>query len=389
MLDTDSIRQRRNAKKSTQLNMMLIGPIGIGKRTFLKNLTNSFDDKQSLESDHDDIDPSHIHLERSLKFIENSIQVNKSTSPITLNTTIVDLGLQIDNRTVADQISSHIEGHLDRVLENETKIERHKKLKDSKDSKYEVCIFFIDANNNGLTELDIRILKNIDCLTNILLVIGKADRYNSMELKKLKKAIMNNIHKNEISLFYFDDDNCLTDLLDQKADIQINNISPFAIICGDDNEVTKSNGTKFVRYYQWGKLYIEDLSSSDFVYLKSIILGSHLQDLKDTTNDIIYEKFRTRRLLEKNERKIYQTDFNEFTNQITPTSDDNKSLTLDNTFAIQDAKTDSESLFTRELEEKNKIIEAYQKKIGDLEKILKNSSQSSSPSTKVSLDQRI
>ena len=50
------------------------------------------------------------------------------------------------------------------------------------------------------------------------------------------------------------------------------------------------------RKYPWGLVDINDTRFSDFPILRSVLLGSHLQDLKDLTHDFLYERYRTERL---------------------------------------------------------------------------------------------
>lgn len=59
------------------------------------------------------------------------------------------------------------------------------------------------------------------------------------------------------------------------------------------------NRVEHIRTYEWGSLVVEDQNTSDFIYLKAILLGSHLQELKDVTNNVLYENYRAKVLTEK------------------------------------------------------------------------------------------
>lgn len=70
---------------------------------------------------------------------------------------------------------------------------------------------------------------------------------------------------------------------------------PFSLI--GSNQVFEVDGELIRgRKYPWGFINIEDHELSDFVILRNLLLISHLQDLKDYTHDILYEKYRTEAL---------------------------------------------------------------------------------------------
>lgn len=43
---------------------------------------------------------------------------------------------------------------------------------------------------------------------------------------------------------------------------------------------------------------MEDTEHSDFIALRSVLFGSHLQELRDITHEVLYEKYRTEKLSE-------------------------------------------------------------------------------------------
>ena len=51
----------------------------------------------------------------------------------------------------------------------------------------------------------------------------------------------------------------------------------------------------FGRNYSWGTLDIMDSNHSDFLHLRSMVIG-HMQDLREVTNELLYENFRSARL---------------------------------------------------------------------------------------------
>ena len=50
------------------------------------------------------------------------------------------------------------------------------------------------------------------------------------------------------------------------------------------------------RKYPWGTVNIEDKEHCDFLSLRSLVLAHHMQDLKDVTSQVHYEKYRCEKL---------------------------------------------------------------------------------------------
>ncbi|KAH7099582.1 Septin-domain-containing protein [Auriculariales sp. MPI-PUGE-AT-0066] len=54
---------------------------------------------------------------------------------------------------------------------------------------------------------------------------------------------------------------------------------------------------RFVRRYRWGTIDVLDPAHCDFAALRTAVLNTHLKQLKATTRDVLYEQFRTEKLL--------------------------------------------------------------------------------------------
>ncbi|KAG8832187.1 hypothetical protein FRC17_001781 [Serendipita sp. 399] len=54
---------------------------------------------------------------------------------------------------------------------------------------------------------------------------------------------------------------------------------------------------KFVRHYKWGTLDVLDPAHSDFVALRTAVFSTHFKALKINTREVLYEKYRTDKLL--------------------------------------------------------------------------------------------
>jgi hypothetical protein len=61
----------------------------------------------------------------------------------------------------------------------------------------------------------------------------------------------------------------------------------------------------FVRKYKWGTLDVLDPNHCDFVALRTAVLSTHFRSLKVNTREVLYEKYRTERLLARRATRGY------------------------------------------------------------------------------------
>ncbi|KAG8907706.1 hypothetical protein FRB99_002502 [Tulasnella sp. 403] len=54
---------------------------------------------------------------------------------------------------------------------------------------------------------------------------------------------------------------------------------------------------QFVRRYRWGTIDVLDPAHCDFVAMRTAVLGTHMRTLKNNTKEVLYEKYRTEKLL--------------------------------------------------------------------------------------------
>lgn len=51
------------------------------------------------------------------------------------------------------------------------------------------------------------------------------------------------------------------------------------------------------RSYPWGTVEVDDEDHCDFVKLRQMLIRTHMEELKEQTNDVLYEKYRSEKLL--------------------------------------------------------------------------------------------
>lgn len=382
---------------SVNFNVLLLGPKGIGKKTFLKNLTNSTNpskssssnttnnNNQTLTSNLFRNDNEHRFQHFNLR-IHNGVNIHNCNSLIDLNAFLLDTGDRIDNSKTGQIIKQFLESKFDDVLNNEIKIQRKVTYNESNDYRIHVCVYFFDSRNDGINEVDLDILSQIRDSVNILYVIGKADKIlnasegNKEQLLQLQQRINLQLHSYNLYSFKFgtitindifiskrdnnnNENGTLTTEEECLPNILIDDIQPFSIICGNIKEKDSIFDNRFIwkRCYLFNKdIYIEDFESSNFFILKSILLGSHLQIFKDTTNNIIYERYRSNILLQRAEEQL----------KINKNNSKQNFDTIINTNTFNKSVNCLPSFYT--IQEKNKIIKAYEEKFNNVNKIIKD-----------------
>ena len=71
---------------------------------------------------------------------------------------------------------------------------------------------------------------------------------------------------------------------------------PFAIV-GANSEVTTPEGrTVRGRRYPWGVIEVDNEDHCDFVKLRQMLIRTHMEELKEHTNNALYENYRSEKL---------------------------------------------------------------------------------------------
>ena len=329
------INYRKDAKKAVKFTMMIVGELGTGKTTFINSLLNKkvldhrYEDPSPISSNKDcetktltftsaksvalpntsmltrhEFNPSTSDEEPGIALTETKVEiVDDDNLKLVLN--IIDtpgFGENLNNELCFVEIENYLKQQFDLVLAEETRIKRNPRFTDT---RVHVMLYFIAPTGHGLRELDIQCMKRLSKYVNIIPVIGRADSFTAKELQYFKQQIRIDIEKFNVPIFQFD--NFLNDY-DEQEDYDLiqeckflANLQPFAVVTSEETfEIRdkKTGETKIIRarQYPWGLVDISDTTISDFVILRSVLLGSHLQDLKDLTHDFLYETYRTERL---------------------------------------------------------------------------------------------
>ncbi|CDR42683.1 CYFA0S10e01068g1_1 [Cyberlindnera fabianii] len=307
------LRYKNDAKRGIKYTIMVTGPSGTGKTTFINSLldTNliphryqplgsvsqqpqvmSFVGDSNYSFDSREFNPHQEYSESTIAITSSTTEIHDEDGT-RVELTVIDtpgFGDNLDNEVCYTEIVSFLEQQFDHVLSEETRIKRNPRFVDT---RVHLCLYFIEPTGHGLRELDVECMKKLSKYVNVLPVIGKADSFTSFELEAFKKNILYDISKYSVPVYQFGFDEEEDDYEVIEENRALKAAQPFAVM--GSKEKHQINGeTKYARSYPWGVIDIE--TQSDFLKLKNVILGSHLQDFKDLTTNFLYENYRSEKL---------------------------------------------------------------------------------------------
>lgn len=275
---------RKAVKKGFEFTLMVVGESGLGKSTlinsmFLTDIYNSTDYPGPTQ-----------RLKKTVAVETTRIMLKENG--VNLLLTMVDtpgFGDAVDNSNCWQPIIEYIESKYEDYLNSEARVTR----KQIPDQRIHCCLYFIQPSGHGLKSLDIEFMKRLCDKVNIIPVIAKADTLTSDECALFKKQILNEIAQHKIKIYEFPD--TLEEDEEHKLNKSLRERVPFAVV--GSNVVIEAEGKKTRgRKYPWGIAEVENLEHCDFIALRNMVIRTHLQDLKDVTNNVHYENYRCRKL---------------------------------------------------------------------------------------------
>lgn len=271
---------RKAVKKGFEFTLMVVGESGLGKSTlinsmFLTEIYNSADYPGPTQ-----------RLKKTVAVETTRVMLKENG--VNLLLTMVDtpgFGDAVDNSNCWLPIVEYIESKYEDYLNSEARVTR----KQVPDQRVHCCLYFIQPSGHGLKSLDIEFMKRLCDKVNIIPVIAKADTLTSEECGLFKKQILSEIVQHKIKIYEFPD--TMEEDEEHKLNKSLKERVPFAVV--GSNAVIEVDGKKIRgRKYPWGIAEVENLEHCDFIALRNMIIRTHLQDLKDVTNNVHYENYR-------------------------------------------------------------------------------------------------
>ncbi|XP_037085296.1 LOW QUALITY PROTEIN: protein peanut-like [Pollicipes pollicipes] len=261
---------------------MVVGESGLGKST----LVNSMFMADIYNNEY----PGPSHRIKKTVAVEKTV-ANLKENGVNLSLTVVDtpgFGDAVDNSNCWQPVIEYIESRYEEYLNAETRVRRTEVL----DSRVHCCLHFIAPSGHGLKPLDVEFMKRLHDKVNIVPVIAKADTMTPEEITRFKKQILNEIAQHKIRIYEFPE---CEDEDENRAQRALRQRVPFAVVGA--NTVIEVDGRKVRgRRYPWGVVQIESMEHSDFIPLRNMLIRTHMMDLRDITNSVLYENYRSRKL---------------------------------------------------------------------------------------------
>ncbi|KAI1936805.1 Cell division control protein 3 [Ophidiomyces ophidiicola] len=264
-----------------------LGESGLGKSTLVNTLFNtSLYPPKERKGPSLDIIPKTVSIQ--------SISADIEENGVRLRLTVVDtpgFGDFVNNDDSWRPIVENIEQRFDAYLDAENKVNRMNIV----DNRVHACVYFIQPTGHSLKPLDIEVMRRLHTKVNLIPVIAKADTLTDEEVALFKQRILADIHHHSIQIFEgpryeLDDEETLAENQEIMSKV------PFAVV-GANAEVTTSNGHKVRgRRYPWGIIEVDNEEHCDFVKLRQMLIRTHMEELKEHTNNVLYENYRSEKL---------------------------------------------------------------------------------------------
>lgn len=278
---------RKSVRKGFQFTAMVVGESGLGKSTLINTLFNT-----ELYLEEEPLPPS---AERPNTVKIESISADIEENGVRLRLTVVDtpgFGDFVNNDNSWQPILNNIEERFDAYLEQENRVNRQKLV----DNRVHACLYFIQPTGHALKQIDIEFMRKLHTKVNLIPVIAKADTLTDDEIVAFKQRVLKDIEHHNIQIFQapiYDNEDEETIAENEEIASKI----PFAVV-GSNQEVRTADGRAVRgRAYPWGVVEVDNEDHCDFVKLRQMLVRTYMEELREHTNSVLYENYRSEKLL--------------------------------------------------------------------------------------------
>ncbi|XP_074810339.1 septin-1 isoform X1 [Natator depressus] len=274
---------RKSVKKGFDFTLMVAGESGLGKSTLIDSLflTDLYKDRTLLDAQ--------ARVPQTLAIERRAVELEEGGVRVKL--TVVDtpgFGDAVDNADCWGSIVDYIDQQFEQFFRDESGLNR----KNITDGRVHCCLYFLSPFGHGLRPLDVAFLRAVQHKVNIVPVIGRADVLTPREVGTMKEKIRQQLEENAISIYQFPDCDSDEDEDFKAQDAELKGSIPFAVV--GSNDIVRETKEKAFRgrTYPWGAVEVENPAHCDFLRLRTMLVRTHMQDLKEVTQEIHYENYR-------------------------------------------------------------------------------------------------
>lgn len=273
---------RKSVKRGFDFTLMVVGESGLGKSTMIDSLFLA-----ELYSERR-VPAVEDRIEKTVKIEKKMLEIEEQG--VKLRLTIVDtpgFGDAVNNNCCWQPVTDYIESQFEQFFKDESGLNR----RNIQDNRVHCCLYFISPIGHGLRPIDVEFMKRLHDKVNIIPVISKADTLTPVEIQTLKRRVLEQIAANQIKIYEFPETDPDEDEDVKQMDRELKDSLPYAVI--GSNQIFEVNGKRVRgRQYPWGIVEVENPKHSDFIKLRTMLMVTHMHDLKDVTRDVHYENYR-------------------------------------------------------------------------------------------------
>ncbi|XP_007260783.3 septin-5 isoform X1 [Astyanax mexicanus] len=274
--------QRNAVRQGFEFTLMVVGESGLGKSTLINSLF-----LQDLYKDRPLSGPRE-RMYQTVAITKKTVDIVEKGVKLRLN--LVDtpgFGDSMNSTNSWKPVLDYVEQQFKHYHIGEASPNR----KNLQDHRVHCCLYFISSFGHGLKPIDVQFMKALHRKVNIVPVLAKADCLTPSEIQRMKVRILKELDENDIKIFQFPECDPNEDELYRQQDLEIKKSIPFAVV--GSNTTVEHNGKRIrARLYPWGVVEVENPAHCDFVHLRNMLVRTHMQDLKDTTDYLLYENYR-------------------------------------------------------------------------------------------------